>query len=606
MSEFRADTASGRRPGSSARPGTRGAPGGPAARPPTGIRPMARLGTAMPPGTAARPGTQARGAGAGLLGAQIRVADRPVTREGLSGMKTASKGPQRQIMDKSYFLGQLRSKMNELIAENNKLQKEVDNFNQENSTYLAYEKRAEVLASEIKEKQGELADYNMLVDKLNTNTDIEEVQQEYNMLKAQNDREAQGMDAIFTERRAKESQMKAVEQEIERERQAADVIVQNMAPEQQRSYMEMKEANERLLQELEAKQQELDDLSAKKASLEASMANTPLKLECVALYGKLREVEAKRNQMQAEDQAMLTPEEERERLLKQVKEDNQEIASMDRQLSEVKEKIGHLNEEIGQLENDMEEHQEGERNQKYKELKKREESMDEFLSAFEENRRQEVERKAELEAAIVSLLESISRSMGRSKQISNVSAQELRTMQEDLTFKETEMKKSEVTAHGLSGESQRLQLDLEKVKQLETKIQAELEALKERERSMTEELVVYSDLDALRAAGEDKKKRLQEEKVTLALRRDAFRKRLQALSGELEAARAQLQDNETHAQLTNLERKWQHHEQNNFVMKEFIATKSMESDYQPLMKSVMQQVSRYNRLLQEGLQGGRA
>ncbi|XP_032822203.1 intraflagellar transport protein 74 homolog isoform X2 [Petromyzon marinus] len=605
MSEFRADTASGRRPGSSARPGTRGAPGGPAARPPTGIRPMARLGTAMPPGTAARPGTQARGAGAGLLGAQIRVADRPVTREGLSGMKTASKGPQRQIMDKSYFLGQLRSKMNELIAENNKLQKEVDNFNQENSTYLAYEKRAEVLASEIKEKQGELADYNMLVDKLNTNTDIEEVQQEYNMLKAQNDREAQGMDAIFTERRAKESQMKAVEQEIERERQAADVIVQNMAPEQQRSYMEMKEANERLLQELEAKQQELDDLSAKKASLEASMANTPLKLECVALYGKLREVEAKRNQMQAEDQAMLTPEEERERLLKQVKEDNQEIASMDRQLSEVKEKIGHLNEEIGQLENDMEEHQ-GERNQKYKELKKREESMDEFLSAFEENRRQEVERKAELEAAIVSLLESISRSMGRSKQISNVSAQELRTMQEDLTFKETEMKKSEVTAHGLSGESQRLQLDLEKVKQLETKIQAELEALKERERSMTEELVVYSDLDALRAAGEDKKKRLQEEKVTLALRRDAFRKRLQALSGELEAARAQLQDNETHAQLTNLERKWQHHEQNNFVMKEFIATKSMESDYQPLMKSVMQQVSRYNRLLQEGLQGGRA
>ncbi|XP_078461488.1 intraflagellar transport protein 74 homolog isoform X2 [Lampetra fluviatilis] len=605
MSEFRADTASGRRPGSSARPGTRGAPGGPATRPPTGIRPMARLGTAMPPGTAARPGTQARGAGAGLLGAQIRVADRPVTREGLSGMKTASKGPQRQIMDKSYFLGQLRSKMNELIAENNKLQKEVDNFNQENSTYLAYEKRAEVLASEIKEKQGELADYNMLVDKLNTNTDIEEVQQEYNMLKVQNDREAQGMDAIFTERRAKESQMKAVEQEIERERQAADVIVQNMAPEQQRSYMEMKEANERLLQELEAKQQELDDLSAKKSSLEASMASTPLKLECVALYGKLREVEAKRNQMQAEDQAMLTPEEERERLLKQVKEDNQEIASMDRQLSEVKEKIGHLNEEIGQLENDIEEHQ-GERNQKYKELKKREESMDEFLSAFEENRRQEVERKAELEAAIVSLLESISRSMGRSKQISNVSAQELRTMQEDLTFKETEMKKSEVTAHGLSGESQRLQLDLEKVKQLETKIQAELEALKERERSMTEDLVVYSDLDALRAAGEDKKKRLQEEKVTLVLRRDAFRKRLQALSGEAEAARAQLQENETHAQLTNLERKWQHHEQNNFVMKEFIATKSMESDYQPLMKSVMQQVSQYNRLLQEGLQGGRA
>ncbi|CDR18018.1 unnamed protein product [Oncorhynchus mykiss] len=110
-------------------------------------------------------------------------------------------GPQRQILDKSYYLGLLRSKINELTTETSKLQKEIDTFNQENSVYLSYEKRAEGLAGELKDLQGQLADYNMLVDKLNTNTEMEEVINDFNMLKAQNDREAQSMDVIFTERR---------------------------------------------------------------------------------------------------------------------------------------------------------------------------------------------------------------------------------------------------------------------------------------------------------------------------------------------------------------------------------------------------------------------
>ena len=46
------------------------------------------------------------------LSAQVTVTDRPVTQQGLGGVKTAAgRGPQRQIMDKTYFLGQLRYKL---------------------------------------------------------------------------------------------------------------------------------------------------------------------------------------------------------------------------------------------------------------------------------------------------------------------------------------------------------------------------------------------------------------------------------------------------------------------------------------------------------------
>ena len=54
-------------------------------------------------------------------------------------------------------------------------------------------------------------------------------------------------------------------------------------------------------------------------------------------------------------------------------------------------------------------------------------------------------------------------------------------------------------------------------------------------------------------------------------------------------------------QLGNLERKWQHHEQNNFVMKEFIASKSMESDYRPIKQSVSAQLDELNKILIQNL-----
>ncbi|XP_068090725.1 intraflagellar transport protein 74 homolog [Hyperolius riggenbachi] len=592
----------------SARPISRGGIASVPNRPPSAMRvppTAARLSTAMPPGTA-RPGTRGGPQGpGGVLSAQIKVADRPVTQQGLSGMKTGMKGPQRQVMDKSYFLGLLRSKVNEFTSEMTRLKKEIDTYNQENSVYLSYEKRAEVLALEIKEQQGQLADYNMLVDKLNTNTDMEEVLNECNMLKAQNDRETQNIDVIFTERQTKEELIRGVEEDIEREKRAAEGIIKNMSEEKQAVYYSTKMQNEQLLKELEIQQKELDMLTEKKQALEAEIAHSHIKHEAVQLYEKLYELEARRDQAIAEDKGMGTPQEEREKLLKQVKEDNQEIASMERQLTDIKEKTKQLSEELGRLDMDMEEHQ-GEKKQKYKELKKREESMDSFFSTFEENKGQEMERKSEIEANIVLLLEHSSRNINRMKQISSVTAQELRIMQEDLSFKETEMHKSQSTAKNLTAESQRLQQDLQKVQQLESKINSELTSLKDKIQQMTEGLKTYSDLDALRASAEEKKKKLQEDKIILGKRRDTSKKIIAQLNAENEKLKSQLQENETHSQLTNLERKWQQHEQNNFVMQEFIATKSQESDYKHAMKNATKQIAEYNKILIDTLQNSRS
>ncbi|PWA22479.1 hypothetical protein CCH79_00015409 [Gambusia affinis] len=195
--------------------------------------------------------------------------------------------------------------------------------------------------------------------------------------------------------------------------------------------------------------------------------------------------------------------------------------------------------------------------------------------------------------------------MLRLRHVDTVTASELKNMQEVLVSKETEVVRSESTARGLTTESHRLQQDLEKVQQLEGKIGAELSTLKEQVSTMETELLTYRDLDALRRSADDKRKRLQEERLTLSQRRDSFLQLLQEMNQKHEALKTKLQENETHAQLTNLERKWQHLEQNNFVMKEFIASKTQENDYESVAKVVYQQVADYNKSLIEALQNNR-
>ena len=87
-----------------------------------------------------------------------------------------------------------------------------------------------------------------------------------------------------------------------------------------------------------------------------------------------------------------TPAQERERLLAAVKDDNAEIAIMERHIAEAGERIRQLGEEREQLDMDLEENQ-SERNQKYRELKKREETMDQFLGSFENSKVDNVEIK---------------------------------------------------------------------------------------------------------------------------------------------------------------------------------------------------------------------
>ena len=91
----------------------------------------------------------------------------------------------------------------------------------------------------------------------------------------------------------------------------------------------MKSENSSLKKELESKEEQLEKLNSKVKALEDEVAQSEIKQEAVKLHKELADALSRRDQWRQKDQE--TPQDEKDRLLKQVKEDNQEIASLERQ-----------------------------------------------------------------------------------------------------------------------------------------------------------------------------------------------------------------------------------------------------------------------------------
>lgn len=548
-----------------------------------------------------RPGTRT-GIATGIgFNTPINVVDRPITQQGLSGMKTGSRGPQRQVQDKSYFMGILRTKITELGTEISRLSGEIDLMKQEQSTFLTYDKRVKEMAQELTELQGTLADYNLLLDLINTDTERVEIDDETRELKEVNKGEADKLEALFTRKQDLESMMRQLEAEIEEERHMGESLVQAMQPELRHKYLDLRNLNTNLLQHLDGMQHELDALDNRKATLEDELSTSKVKQEAVGLYEKLQELEEKKEEIITENQKRGTPKEERERLLLQVKEDNAEIATMERQLSEVQEQMKRVHDEIQQLDQELEENQ-SERSQKYRELRKREETMEQFLATFDQNKHEELNRLETLENNNVSILEKLSRHLAHFKHLP--STQDFDVMRSDLAFKEGELEKSRYTEQNLKHENLNLQANLQKIEALESKVQKEMVDLKEKLAVMEKEIVEFSDLDGLKSRADEKRRLLAQEKEELEGKKTSVTQSLQEITNAVATQKNQLQENETFTQLTNLEKKWAHLEQTNFTLREFIAQKKAESNYIPFQNKAMKLVQEYNRALQEVVQSG--
>lgn len=200
------------------------------------------------------------------------------------------------------------------------------------------------------------------------------------------------LEQIFRDRQAKEQQNQTLEETIESEKRKINEQIYSLNADDQNKYREYQIISEKLKSENTEIHVKIEDAIKQKEKLSANIMNSQSRMEAVKLQSKLREMTAKRDQLKDEEVNRLTPAQEREKLISDVRINNQSINSINKQMKIVSEQLQEKREYLQQIEQDLEEGS-SERFVKFKELKKRDEMMSTFMDTFQIQLAKEKQRK---------------------------------------------------------------------------------------------------------------------------------------------------------------------------------------------------------------------
>jgi intraflagellar transport protein 74 len=507
-----------------------------------------RPGSAMRPGTgslrgstaAAPPGALGMVQRSGAGGEPLALAARPTTQQGLAGRRGATSGGGRQVQDASYFAGLLRSRVTEISQEIARMRGEAERSARDASLTVQLERRWEGAVKEVRALEGDLADYNLAMDKARTNVEAAEIQAQLALLRRRNEANTRDVDSVFIERQERERGVARLEEAIAALTRAAEERIASLPPAEAAEYRKLQVESGALQREVERRQGELEQVSAAVEAAEEALRRERTRDEYAAGEKRLALLGSELASLQDElATSRLDPTAAREKLLAKVKGENARMQAIDRQVKEEEEGAAAGRRALAELDREIEERRgEAGDSAKYEALFKRDAEMTEFIDRFPEHREREVGEQRRLQDSILALLEHASEGLLREANLPSRAAAE--EMKEDLSDKQRELRASEMTVEQLREHLKLRQTELEKIHRLEGNLVAELRGLGERMEAMARERPKFADLAGLRAAADAARDALRGAIEGHIAARDAARGPAAAAEREVERARQAL------------------------------------------------------------------
>eukprot|EP00930_Biecheleria_cincta_P055206 TRINITY_DN41553_c0_g1_i1.p1 TRINITY_DN41553_c0_g1~~TRINITY_DN41553_c0_g1_i1.p1 ORF type:complete len:618 (-),score=159.95 TRINITY_DN41553_c0_g1_i1:82-1908(-) len=593
-------------PGPPGRPGTQMGQMGQTGRPGTQMgtaagRPGTQMGQTgrMPTGMRTRQGTALQGPGVGAL-TEVNVSDRPMTMQGLSGMKTGSMGPKRQIYDKTFYIVELKKRCQELTDEVASLNKEITGIQQENTLYTNLEKRYESLVKIVREMEGELADHNLATDKQRTGTQPEEVQHMLMIMKSQNDSFRNEVDSIFLERSSHQEEIASMEGEIQSITRMAEDRLSELMPDQRQEYQDLQRESARLSTELQEAREELDMVSGRLANVEEALSSDPLRLHHQRLTAARTELDTHLTEVRKEArEGSLSVPEQRELLLGRVKSDNLEITSTEKSNSDMKMEIERLKAQLREVQADAsnDKKEEGSEQQKYEILFSKDKEMTSFIDSFHDVKAEEEGKLKEKQESIKRILLNISKAAELQREDVTPESH-LHEMEDELEFKSKQLQNAETTQNRLVGELSKREAELEKIESLDVKISQELEGIEEKMRQYQQEIAdKFDNVDQMREQGTQRLKKATDSSQFLSARSSSMRQEVSFVKLRLDSKLQQLQEDEVAAKIEAQEQKIRQFGQTLHALTSFITQRTSETDFTSEMGTCLTIASELNTML---------
>lgn len=522
-----------------------------------------------------------------------------MTTQGL-GLKTGSMGPKRQVYDKTYYTLEMRKRITALQDEVLKMNKEINDIAQDSEIYQSLDKRYESLVKTVRELEGDLADNNLARDKMRTDTQPEEVQHMYLLMKQQNDQLRNDVDQIFLEKRSHEDELGVMNAEMQTITKAGEERLNELHPDQRHEYEDLREENNYLGRELGEAREECELVTSRLNALEDNLRSDVLKARAQMLNGVHRESSERHAALEEEvRQCSMSVPEQRELLLGKVKSDNAEFVAAEKGNSELKMEKERLRSQIKEVMTDMQERKdEGTDQQKYEILFAKDNEMSQFIASFDNQKAEEAMKLTTKQDSITRLLENISTAVTLAANITPDG--HLNEMQDELAFKNQQLHNSETTQNRLEGELAKRQGELDKIESLDVKISQELQQVEEK--MHTYELDIeqkYDRVGDMQMDGANKQRQSEERKQFLEMRLSTLKQQVGFLRLRHESRRQQLADDEAALAIEAQEQKFRQFGQTLFTLQSFIKQKESESGYGFEMTACLQVATEINKILQD-------
>jgi len=432
------------------------------------------------------------------------------------------------------------------------------------------------------ERKTTLDDYNFAKEK--SEMDMEDLTAAGKELQEVCDFRRKQVDDIFKERKGKEHEIRGLDSQLGDLRKQALGRLNELGKDKVDQYNRLLNENKEMLSNAEQQRRQLTDLTLAVNSQEESLKQDPLRKKGAQLTADKKMYEEQlRDLNEQEDDESLPFEEAKKRLLKKIKDDNEQIQDMENQKSSISNQIKEMKEKLHNAESNLEASK-GPKSDKHKELQAKDAEMTKFLDAYPEIKKKNVESVIGGEKNIVHLLRHISGELNRSGSLP--SQGDVSQMKGDLAFKQSQFENAESTLQRVTLELNERKQDLERVEELERKMNQEMDNLNQKMEEMREEIKVFENIDALKASAEGERRVLASRKKVLKKRRDALKVALKVQADEFEKKRKSPQEQEKVTELETLEKKLRAMEDNLFVMKEFVNEKGAETNIGPIKDEV--------------------
>lgn len=557
------------------------------------IRPASRMMSRV--GTAQREVTFS---GVGL-NTKVSVSAQPVKGEGLSGSQTRGKtaGPKRQIQDPTFYLGLLREKNAELLAEIDKFKKEKTDFEADSKLFTQFERRYEILIKEVREFEGQLADLNLAHDKHRSGTNPLEIMRFQKHVREHNEAQAKDVDQVFIQRQQREAATKDILDQIKGLEAKTQAKIATLDEEKAARYATQHEVLINLKERARKGLAQIEQMKVQIRSLEDEIQNNTFRNEFADRNKKFNRLKKETGNLEMDLESMLMdPAEARQKLLAKVKNTNQEVKELKLQCEVVIKENDSLRSNLEGLTRDIEDRKGdgADNSKKYEVLFKRDKEMTDFIDKFPEEKKKEEESQAASQNMIVALLSHISTDLSRQHNLP--SEAKVTAMREDLSFKKRQVDASETTHQRLQQELQKRQIELEKINGLDKKITVELKSLAEKMNFMSMELPELKDVDGLKSRARETNTMLKGLRQQYIQRANAAQQQNAPLSTKYEKVKSALAKHAIDKAMKKAEKNMRRHQMAIFSKEEFIERKGAETDYDTLRHACLRLIDDINRV----------